>query len=105
MAVLGSADVLHPEGLTSAQSPSVHPTCTKHRPTAGSRGLERSPKDSSETTWSTAFPQLADRNSLVIMSGQGRVELPTFRFSPGSSNRVPHMPMLSLWPSSTRPRR
>ena len=72
MAVLGSADVLHPEGLTSAPSPSVHPTCTKHRTTAGSRGLERSPKDSSETTWSTAFPQLADRNSLVIMSGQGQ---------------------------------
>ena len=81
MAVLGSADVLHPEGLTSAQSPSVHPTCTKHRPTAGSRGLERSLKDSSETTWSTAFPQLADRNSLVIMSGQGQgrtADLPLF---------------------------
>ena len=69
-------------GLSIWVRRAVHPTCTKHRPAAGTRGLERSPTDSNETTGATAFPQFTDINSLVIVSGQGRgrtADLPLFR--------------------------
>ena len=58
---LAHACGLHPEGLAYGPEPSVHRACTKHRPAAGSRGLERSPRDSNETTSAMAFPQLEDK--------------------------------------------
>jgi hypothetical protein len=61
----------------------VHPTCTKHRPAAGSRGLERSRAGSGEMIQLATFSQLTDTNSLMMMmGGQGRgrtADLPLFR--------------------------
>ena len=69
--------------LASHESISVvHPTCTKHRPAAGARGLERSRAGSGQTIRPTMFPQFTDTNSLMIVGGQGQdrtVDLPLFR--------------------------
>jgi hypothetical protein len=60
----------------------VHPTCTKHRPAAGSQGLEGSRSGSGEVIQLATFSQLTDTNSLMMMGGQGRgrtADLPLFR--------------------------